>query len=135
MECRLTIKALSTKIAGMDKKTVLFAAIFLLLLAGCAAAWFVIGRADTGTEAVITVDGEVYKTVDLSKVKTAYDIEIDTEYGHNTVHVEPGAISVSEADCPDGICVRQGKISTGGVPIICMPHRLSIAISGGDIDA
>ena len=58
----------------------------------------------------------------------------DTVYGHNTVHVEPGAISVTEADCPDGICVRQGKLTTAGVPIVCMPHRLVIEIYGDAID-
>ena len=50
------------------------------------------------------------------------------------MHVEPGAISVTEADCPDGICVRQGKLTTAGVPIVCMPHRLVIEIYGDAID-
>ena len=45
-----------------------------------------------------------------------------------------GAISVTEADCPDGICVRQGKLTTAGVPIVCMPHRLVIEIYGDAID-
>ena len=36
---------------------------------------------------------------------------------------------------PDGVCVAQGAISRGGVPIICMPHHLSVRIEGGGVDA
>ncbi len=85
--------------------------------------------------AVIAIDGEEFKRIDLSAVKEAYDLSIDTEYGHNTVHVAPGSIAITEADCPDGVCVHMGAISTGGVPIVCMPHRLIVQIEGGDLDA
>ena len=95
--------------------------------------YFVLGNTG-GTIAVITVDGEELDRIDLSRVKESYDFEIRTEYGSNTVHVEPGGISVTKADCPDLICVHQGKITGGGIPIVCMPHRLVIQIEGGNID-
>ncbi len=111
----------------------------ILLLLGlavvCAGAFWLIQSADTGTVATISVDGEVIEKIDLSKVKESYEIEIDTEYGHNVILVEPGAISVLEADCPDQICVKQGKMTGGGVPIVCMPHRVVIEIGGSGIDA
>ena len=88
-----------------------------------------------GTTAVISVDGQEIRRVSLTGVQQPYDIEIETEYGHNTVHVENGAISVTDADCPDKICVKQGRLSTAGVPIVCMPHRLVIQIEGDGIDA
>lgn len=117
-----------------DKKKmwiIILAALFVI----CAGAFFALRLlAPEGTTARISVDGELIDEVDLSRVTEAYDIEIDTEYGHNTVHVEPGAISVTEADCPDGICMRQGKLSSAGVPIVCLPHRLVIEIYGDAID-
>ena len=55
---------------------------------------------------------------------------------HNTVVVEGGRVRVSQADCPDQVCVNQGWISNGTVPIICLPHRLMIEIvdGGGGLD-
>ncbi len=96
--------------------------------------WLVVAKTGSGTVAVISVDGAEIERVDLSRVTQSYDIPVDTQYGHNTVHVEPGSICVSYADCPDGVCVRQGAISRGGVPIVCMPHRLIIEIEGSGID-
>ena len=119
---------------GSDNKTRLW----IIILGGfcllCALLWVYIGSSGGGTVAVISVDGVEYQRVDLSKVTESYDIDIDTQYGHNTVHVEPGRISIAQADCPDGVCVRQGAISRGGVPIVCMPHRLIVEIEGGEID-
>ena len=107
---------------------------FAIVIIACLVAWYFIKSSGSGTMAVIYVDGEEYDRIDLSRVKESYSFDIDTEYGHNTVTVDPGAISVTEADCPDKVCVNQGKISTGGVPVVCMPHRLYIMIEGGDID-
>ena len=88
-----------------------------------------------GVIAVITVDGEVRERIDLTKVQESRDLVIETAYGKNTVHVEQGAISVTEADCPDRICVAMGRLTTdGGLPIICMPHRLMIEIEDGTLD-
>lgn len=84
---------------------------------------------------MVRVDGEEILRVNLSTVTQEYDYDVDTEYGHNTIHIAPSCISVSEADCPDGICVAQGAISSSGVPIICMPHHLTVKIEGDDIDA
>lgn len=119
----------------MNRKTkiwtiILFSVVLLGLLG-----YFALNELGGGTIAVITVDGVEYDRIDLSKVTESYDIDIDTQYGHNTVHVEPGRISVTEADCPDGICVAQGAIDKGGVPIVCMPHRLVVKIEGSGIDA
>lgn len=110
----------------------------ILLAAVCilgAAGFLLLKGLDTGTVAVITVDGGEYARIDLSRVTESYQLQIDSAWGHNTVLVEPGAISVTEADCPDKICVQQGRLTGGGVPIVCMPHRLVIQIEGGETDA
>ena len=118
----------------MDKKTKIWIGILLAVVALGLLGFFALSHLGEGTIAVITVDGEEYRRIDLSRVTESYDIEIDTQYGHNTVHVAPGRIAVTQADCPDGICVAQGAIDRGGVPIICMPPRLVVKIEGSGID-
>ena len=118
----------------MKNKNILWGLLFAVIVIGGVLLYLSLGRGE-GTVAVISVDGEVLERIDLSKVRKPYDMDISTEYGHNTVHVEKGAISVSEADCPDKVCMYQGRLTGSGIPIICMPHRLVIEIEGGDIDA
>jgi hypothetical protein len=38
---------------------------------------------------------------------------------------------MAEADCPDGLCVKQHKIDKTGQTIVCLPHRVVIEIEGG----
>lgn len=109
--------------------------IFAALLIMCAAAFLLLkGSGGHGTIAVIRVDGEIYEKIDLGAVAVAYDMEIQTEFGYNKLHIEHDGISVTEADCRDHICMDGGKVSRAGVPIVCLPHRLTIEIEGGDID-
>ena len=49
-----------------------------------------------------------------------------------------GTVKVTDADCPDQLCVRQRSISKNGESIICLPHKLVITIDSpeeSDIDA
>ncbi len=115
-----------------SKNWILF---FAVLFALCIGAFLLLKQGgNVGTIAVIRVDGEIYEKINLDTVAVAYDIEIKTDYGYNKIHVEQGSISVCEADCPDQICVNQGSISTDAVPIICMPHRVTVEIEGDDVD-
>lgn len=56
------------------------------------------------------------------------EVEIKTEYGTNHLKIENGYASVTEADCPDKLCVHQKKISKSGESLICLPHRLVIQV-------
>ena len=95
----------------------------ILVLSG-AAALFLYVRQPSGTDVEILQDGKTIKTIDLSKVKEPYSFVIeDPKGGSNTVLVEPGRICISEADCPDQICVQRGWLPDGTAPIVCLPHR------------
>jgi len=82
-------------------------------------------------------DGTLVETIDLSAISETYSFTIGAE-NFNTVEAEPGRIRISDASCPDGSCIRQGWISGGTIPIVCLPHRLVIALEnreGPDVDA
>ena len=84
-----------------------------------------------GSTAIITQNGQEIQRIDLKKVKTPYTIQIDNpDGGYNLILVEKGQISVSEASCPDKICIQQGKISSSLKPIVCLPNKLMIVIEG-----
>jgi len=85
----------------------------------------------SGAVAEIYLDGELIKTINLTDVNKSYSFEVeDGKGGHNMITVENSRICVSEANCPDQICVNQKWISDGVKPIICLPHRLVIEIKG-----
>lgn len=109
-------------------------AIVLLLLAAVAAsaAWIVLRREDPAAPvARITRDGVLLEEIALDRVTAPYSFDLEDASGVNTVQVERGRIRISAADCPDQVCVNQGFISDGTVPIVCLPHKLIIEITGG----
>ena len=112
------------------------AIVFLLMAAAAASAVFLLVR-DQKTDAAtarITRDGVLLEEIDLNAVDRPYSFTLEDGSGSNTVSVEQGRIRVSEADCPDQICVHQGWISDSALPIVCLPHRLMIEITGGGLD-
>lgn len=82
----------------------------------------------------IAQDGRVIETVPLD-ADDVRDIRVQAkDGGYNIVHIEKGAVAVSEADCAGGDCIRQGQIRRTGESIICLPHRLTILVKGSDGD-
>ncbi len=55
----------------------------------------------------------------------------DSEGGYNLIMINEGTVQVTDADCPDKLCVKQRAINGYGESIICLPHKLVIQISSG----
>lgn len=78
--------------------------------------------------------GEVLCTIDLSHTSDR-EIRIDYDDGYNIVEITDGKIHVSEADCPDKVCINMGFLRSGA-PIVCLPNRLVIRyVQGAEVDA
>ena len=108
----------------------LLTAVFALL---CLWAYIQTRGRDSGSVAVIAVDGREERRIDLSLVFEEETFDIDTENGHNTVEIRHNAIRILSADCHDEVCVNRGWLTGGMVPIVCLPHRLVITLeTGGD---
>ncbi len=89
---------------------------------------------DSEAKLQITVEGEVYGTYDLNQNQV---IKINDT---NVCSIENGIVSMSEASCPDHLCMNQKKIDSRGGTIVCLPNRVVLGIvseakSGPDIDA
>lgn len=66
------------------------------------------------------------KTFDLSH-DTTYTITSEPQ-GTNVLNIQDGKVWISEADCPNQDCVKQGKISMSGEMLVCLPHRITVSI-------
>ena len=54
----------------------------------------------------------------------------------NVLTIADGSASMTEAGCPDHLCVKTGKISKKGQTIVCLPARVTVRIIGeGAYDA
>ena len=102
------------KQAFFKKADIILAVVLLIIAAAGLMAFRAPG--DTGTYAVITVDGKEMDRVDLSADQSRI---IETTYGTNTVTIKDGCAFVSESDCP----------GTGQM-IVCLPHHLTVVIEG-----
>ena len=84
----------------------------------------------------VSVDGRVVKELPLS-VDTEYVIE-GIENGENVLVIKDGLCYMESADCPDKLCMKQGKVEKTDQTIICLPHKIWVSIKGkksGEIDS
>lgn len=100
-----------------------------------AAAFLIINYAvkKDGRYAVIKVDGQEIKTLDLNREETTIEVN-GYQGGVNRIVIKDGKVSMTEADCPDELCVKTGKISRTGETIVCLPHRVVVEIKGSQKD-
>ena len=94
------------------------------------------GRED-GTYVIVSVNGSETARYALSEEMTE---EIQgMKNGHVQLVLHDGEADVTEASCPDKLCVHQAKISKSGEMIVCLPNRIVISIAGDhktmDLDA
>ena len=116
----------------MNKKLIVFIGLVFVLLI-CSLLVFLFFNSD-GDKAYIYIDNELYGVYDISGETLSEEFVVKSSYGYNTVKIENGKISVIDADCADKTCVKTGETNSSYKPIICMPHRLEIVITGGEID-
>ena len=104
----------------MKRKDYILLGIIILVLI----AFFIIrtaSRHNTGEYAKIAENGQIIGTYPLNE-----DTEIPLT--HNTIEIKDGKAYMSSADCPDGLCIKQGEISKAGEVIACLPNRVTVEI-------
>ena len=111
----------------MKKKDIIIIAAALL----CALALYLVSQVSLGAEAssvVVTVDGREMLRRPLA-MENSY--EIAQEDGSvNVIRVEDGAVFMQEANCRDGLCIRQGRMKNTAKTIVCLPHKLVVQLTG-----
>lgn len=101
--------------------------ILAIALVGLCLLFFNGRKTSPGSSVVVEVDG---KTV------ASYPLDTDGVFvlngGTNTLEIKDGKARISDADCPNMQCVRQGWISRGGQSIVCLPNKLIVTVISSD---
>ena len=76
-------------------------------------------------------------TVKVDGVKVAeYSLSNNGTYplngGTNILVIENGKAYLTDANCPDKLCIHQGKISRTGETITCLPNKLTVTVFGAE---
>lgn len=108
-------------------------AVVIVLIATAGLLLFIFNR-EQGSTVSVTVDGQQIASYPLSE-----DREVTIKTGNNDEHInilviKDGKASISEADCPDKICVESRAVSFVGETVVCLPHKLVIEITNQNAD-
>ena len=82
---------------------------------------------EEGAYVVVRVDGR-----EVAKYSLSENGEYELNGGTNILRIEDGKAYLTDADCPDHLCVNQGKISKSGETITCLPNRLTVTVYSAD---
>ena len=81
-----------------------------------------------GSFAVVTVNGTETARYSLSEDA---EIRLESENGgFNILVIKNGKADITEASCPDHVCVDQRAISKTGEAITCLPNKTVITVDG-----
>ena len=114
----------------MRKKEIIIIAIIVAVCGIFLLYNYIQGSSSAGNQltAVVSLDGEIYKSIPLSNKEESFTIE--TKYGKNILKVHDGGIEMIDADCPDKICKGFGFVNKTGDIIVCLPHHLMVEVTG-----
>lgn len=119
-----------------DKKTLGLTLTVLAILAAAAIAMFIQLRPSSqktgGKTAVLYQNGQPLRRIPLdADAEETFTVE-SGEDGFNTIQIADGKIGITDANCPDRLCVKMGMISSSAYPISCLPHKLVIQIEDSE---
>lgn len=82
---------------------------------------------DGAGKVTVKVNGELKGIYSLAEDQT-----IEINGGTNILQIKNGKADMTEADCPDQLCVNQRAISRQGESIICLPHKVVVEVESSE---
>lgn len=79
-----------------------------------------------GNNIEIYVDNKLYKTYNIDDEK---EIRIENKGEYNIVKIHDNGVEITQASCPDKVCVHAGFIKKPSQSIVCLPNKVHIKIS------
>lgn len=113
----------------MNKKLISFADVPLILLLLFIFIRPLYGSA-SGKPALIRVEHE--RGTEVLPLLPDRLIRIAGPLGTTEIEVREGRASIIGSPCPGKLCVRSGKARPGGPPVVCLPNRVAVSVTGND---
>lgn len=82
-----------------------------------------------GAVVAVAVGGKTLRTIPLAESGSHVH---ESGGGRNVFEIAGGHVKMTEANCPDGLCLRQKSVSKSGEAIVCLPHKLVLTVEGGE---
>lgn len=79
-------------------------------------------------EAVVYLDGKEQGRYPLSEDTT---VEIRQESSYNILQIRDGKADITEASCPDKVCVNHRPVNGQGESLVCLPNKMVVEIENG----
>lgn len=108
-------------------------AVVIVLIAAAGLLLFVLTK-EEGSTVAVKIDGVVTDTYPLSENREVSIKTGENDEYINILTIKDGKASISEADCPDKICVETRAVSFVGETIVCLPHKIVIEITNEKTD-
>lgn len=103
--------------------------VVIILITAFAGVFFMNTLSNRGYVVKISQNGEIVKEAFLDDAGRK-EFEFKGENGKkNVVVISDGYVFMESANCPDGTCVKKGKISEIGETVVCLPNDIVIEVS------
>jgi hypothetical protein len=114
----------------LKKKEIIFIAAILLIAFAMMGILYLMRLRNRGQieNAHIYVNGEDYGSYSLSVDQV---IEVNDT---NVCEIKDGKIQMTDASCPDQLCIYQGAIDDNGGMIVCLPNAVIITSDRSETD-
>lgn len=110
-----------------NKKLIYDISLISALLAVALVLLFLNSHRSAGAEVAVRVDG-----VEIGRYSLFKDATYELNGGTNILRIENGCAFLVSADCPDHLCIKQGKIKNTGECITCLPNKLTVTVYGAE---
>lgn len=78
---------------------------------------------------MVEVDGQEQGRYPLDQ-DTSVEIRLE-DGSYNRLEIKDGRADITEASCPDKICVKHRPVSRRGESLVCLPNKVVVEIENG----
>lgn len=114
----------------MKNKNLIYIAVFLAVIILCVMGILLHSRRAKPV-AEISLDGQLVQTLNWATLTQTVYIPVGEG---NVVAADAGGVWMHSADCPDQLCVKQGKLQSGSLPIVCLPNRVTVTLKSSNAE-
>lgn len=125
--------------------------VLLLLIAIASVIWIVLVKNTKGETVTIDSNGVTLKTIDLNTIdgdliltvindpsdeNSPYIVEGNKPLGnhYNVIRITREGAEIIDSDCSTHICIHEGITDSPAKPIVCLPNKLLITVTGENTD-